>query len=276
MAKGFLGFGASIVVVCIGLVGCSERIGEPIVAASTDGSADANDTGYRPPDDGFEPYTDGSDGSVSLSSDGGLCAPCESHRDCGEYGDACLTNDVTMEQFCGRDCLERGGCPDGFACFSVGGSSSIINCAPVSGSCTGNPSTTSVFASASLIEMRAYVVDRLNMARAERQLPALIDDGCLDAEGQASAVELADTVLSATVTNGICDAATQECACAWQSDTNSVALASGDWRSSIDAAIATALTQNADDSVFSASFGRIGVGIVVGELMFWQAWKFGI
>lgn len=66
----------------------------------------------------------------------GLCAPCSADGSCGTPGAICLTNQNTMEQFCGVDCTD-GTCPWGSTCFDLG--NGAFQCAPSNATCEGWP-----------------------------------------------------------------------------------------------------------------------------------------
>jgi hypothetical protein len=254
----------------VSLVGCQEQIGEPIVAAAGATSGDEK----KPGEHGGEGGSDGS--TLPISPAGSLCSPCETHRDCGDESDHCLTNEFTGERFCGRDCLEGDGCPDDFLCLNLGDDGTMIQCGPVSASCTDPSSTAGVFGLTSLLEMRAYVVTRLNQERAARRLPLLTADACLEELAQRAVVDLGQVVFYSSVSGSICDPANQTCNCDVRKIVESVAeLASGDWQQWLDSSISEVLTQPAGDHVLSDTVTRVGVGVVQGQRMLWQVWKFG-
>ena len=69
------------------------------------------------------------------------CTPCSTDANCTVPGDRCL--DLDGGRFCGRDCAEgnlhdtpAGECPEGFACLPVVALPDVLQCQPVSGSCT--------------------------------------------------------------------------------------------------------------------------------------------
>ena len=65
-----------------------------------------------------------------------LCAPCETHDQCGGENDFCLENQATAEAFCGVSCEQQGDCPDPYVCTEVD-SSGIKQCAPMEATCSG-------------------------------------------------------------------------------------------------------------------------------------------
>ncbi|MBI5479427.1 MAG: hypothetical protein HY906_11250 [Deltaproteobacteria bacterium] len=88
-------------------------------------------------------YVDRHDGGAAAQSDGGggkgLCAPCETHDDCGGPDDYCLRNNNTDEVFCAVTC-QGGACPDGFTCVHISGSGiEADQCVPTTGSCADTP-----------------------------------------------------------------------------------------------------------------------------------------
>ncbi len=69
-------------------------------------------------------------------SPGELCDPCRPDGSCAEGG-LCLTNQSTMEQFCGSPCFIDADCPRGATCFDLGDGSR--QCVPVGATCDGFP-----------------------------------------------------------------------------------------------------------------------------------------
>ncbi len=63
---------------------------------------------------------------------GGLCARCVHGDECQSH--SCLRNDFTGEHFCGSDCAD--GCPAGYVCQSIRNIPNVLQCAPISGSCS--------------------------------------------------------------------------------------------------------------------------------------------
>jgi hypothetical protein len=68
---------------------------------------------------------------------GGLCAYCDSHADCGGEADLCVFsgNGTT---FCGTACGPGGSCPEGFECSAIATRQGAVQqCVPSGGACGG-------------------------------------------------------------------------------------------------------------------------------------------
>ena len=61
-----------------------------------------------------------------------LCASCAADSECGANSDRCITDRVTGESFCARECSSSFPCPRGFECVSIGDGS---QCVPLEGVC---------------------------------------------------------------------------------------------------------------------------------------------
>lgn len=67
-----------------------------------------------------------------------LCAPCESHTQCGLQADLCVRNLSSQETFCGKSCGANSDCPSGFSCTDLSGDGRGPNqCVPNSYTCAG-------------------------------------------------------------------------------------------------------------------------------------------
>ena len=255
---------------------CGDLIGEPIIRGDAQASVEAER------EDNHDHDSSRDSGSVSISTGGSaLCEPCESDSDCGWWNDLCLTNDDTGQRFCGRDCLQGQGCPDGYACFVVNDADDSTQCAPVSGSCSEAAADAgSIFGSASLAEMRAYVLDLLNQMRIYQGLPPFEADTCLDQLAQAATIELIDEGRYHTLFQRQCDWSDEPCECGWTDESQSIASWNElDWRQSINRAVFEMMAEDPSGAtvgnILSPSFDRAGVGIVVGEYRIWQSVEFG-
>jgi hypothetical protein len=101
--------------------------------------------------DGWACKPIGSGGSdvafICVPLDTNLCRPCGAQSDCAQLGDTggfCLPGEPGAGSFCGIDCAEDGGCPDGFGCNQVeyAAGKTISQCTPTSGECACNPKAT--------------------------------------------------------------------------------------------------------------------------------------
>ncbi len=131
--------------------GCDDASDDapPITLRPADGAVDA-DPQRRPdvaPDDADaapDPEPDAGpdpDAAPDMAPDaappspGALCDPCRPDGSCAPGG-LCLTNEATMEQFCGSPCQTDGDCPRGATCFDLGGAR---QCVPTGATCAGFP-----------------------------------------------------------------------------------------------------------------------------------------
>lgn len=267
-------FGICIVVsVFIGVFcACGDRVGEPIVWAtaldgaggSSAGEAGASGSGATP----------GGSGGQDVVDPGGLCAPCESGRQCGDMNDYCL--EQNHDQFCGRDCEEDGGCPLGYSCVLIAGRDES-QCIPASESCdhvADKPPLPTAEAIA------AEALELVNDLRFERGLFPLVLDECLSEVAQESAAELSESGDYLGKFERECDGQ-NSCECGWAAE----------WESSVAAydlryynAVEFTVGQNASGptqwrfsrAVFSPQYTRFGFGLVMSGDEAWAALAFGL
>ena len=214
---------------------------------------------------------DGSSGSGGLVPDAGspdatsgslpLCAPCNRGRDCGGSDDACLIN-PDGEQFCGRDCFSEDGCPAGFECRLISGNDAPVQCVPLSESCLDLGSTANAPSTAAL---RAHNLARLNAVRADRGLPSLVLDDCLNRLAQASVHERVQS--GSSKFSRECAGEVPACECGWAAentgrhanDEMDSAEKISDW---IGDALRDAPNGDFAGNLLSERYSRVGVGLV--------------
>lgn len=124
----------------------------PVMIGPFDGAVDPGDADPRDRDDGADaapdpepdmasradvgPPPDMAPPDMAPPSPGELCDPCRPDGTCAAGG-VCLTNQSTMEQFCGSACREDSDCPRGATCFDLG--EGARQCVPVGATCAGFP-----------------------------------------------------------------------------------------------------------------------------------------
>jgi hypothetical protein len=104
---------------------------------------DSNDPAAVRLECGFGSSCDTTGRTCKQSTDGSLCAACETDDDCASHnpGSSCLKNNCTDcafkgETFCSVPCAQDSDCHDsGFACSTVGSAAGGLYCLPKSGSC---------------------------------------------------------------------------------------------------------------------------------------------
>lgn len=250
-------------------LGCGERAIDPIVALA-DGTGDAgapNGTPAGSSGDG------GSGGSVAPSDSPqtpgpvGLCGTCTSSDECGDANDACIG--YLGRGFCGRDCDEQLGCPEGYLCVELS-NTPLYQCMP---------ETTCPAASTSppLDDVRAYVIGQVNSLRADHDRAPLAASSCLDQLAQDSALAYArsDEPLGKYVEE--CDPIWPNCACGWSGEAElSVARYGLDWTAAIDQAVVPYPGQNdrVIQAILNAQVSGIGVGFWLSGDEAWIALAF--
>lgn len=245
----------------VAVTGCGDARGMPIVLGQGGVGGVGGSTG------GLDLHGDPSGGGGDTSSgvSGGLCSPCRDASDCGGRNDYCLFNGGTNESFCGIDCLEQSGCPDGYACMSLG---NLIQCAPISGSCD-NPFTNQT-GFVSLNDLRPIVLDKINSERARNGVPALAMTDCLTSVAQSAAVDFSATGTMSGKFDSDCKPLIPNCACGWESDNQSHETGNGTWTDLVTWSAGHILNaSNAPTTVLSDRYSRVGVGIVVGQGEAW-------
>jgi hypothetical protein len=242
-------------------LGCGERSGDPIVrlpddqneaGATTAGSGAA---GGMPADD--QAPSDGGDGGADDGQERGavgLCGDCSSSDECGDANDACLRHEDAI--FCGRDCDDQRGCPDGYACVELE-NSRLWQCVPQNGC---QAPTVPVPA---LVDIRQGLLARINAERVAHARLPLIASTCLDELAQDSALAFARTDVPGGKFARECQPFWPSCACGWSAEAElTVARYGLDWMTAIDAAIVTA-RDGANERFTEGflSFDRTEVGI---------------
>ena len=255
--------------VCLGallcafpLAACGERAGDPVVRLESD-EADAGQPG-APPTSGAGGSGPGADATVGPT---GPCGACLSSEECGDANDACIRHEG--ESFCGRDCGEGFGCPDGYDCVELA-NSRLEQCIP-SSSCP-EPATTPP----PLDEIRAYLLLRINAERLDRNRAPLQAMTCLDGLAQQSAVAYArsDEPLGKFVKE--CDPIWPNCSCGWSAEAEvAVAHIGLDWLGAIDRAMGS----SRDGESFVESFldfevSHVGIGFWISGDEAWIALSF--
>jgi len=220
---------------------CGERSGEPVVRLPTEGDAgQAGASGAAAGGAGAAPSAPrGEAGEPPLIVDPGptgLCGGCISSDECGDPNDACIRH--LDERFCGRDCDEQRGCPNGYACVELE-NSPLWQCVPENGCPT--PSSPAP----ALADIRQYLLARINNERAARDEPPLLASSCLDELAQQSALAFArtDEPLGKYVKE--CDPIWPNCACGWNAEAElTVAGYALDWTAAVESAVDTSRAQN--------------------------------
>lgn len=229
------------------LSGCGERAADPIVASGAgtspagQGGLAGGGSGERGGSGGGGASSGGSDqpadggdeaggGEGPTPSDGpiGLCGPCASSDVCGDANDACIRHQE--QNFCGRDCDDQRGCPDGYTCVELA-NSQLFQCVPEAGCPTPTPAPT-------LEELRTRVLAVVNGERAAFDRAALAPSSCLDELAQASALEFArtDEPLGKYVKE--CDPVWPNCECGWNAEGEiAIARYGLDWMTAVDRSV---------------------------------------
>jgi hypothetical protein len=267
-------------------LGCGERSGDPVIALHpSPPRIDGSDAGAGGTPSEPEPNSDasagaaagtgatsgvgGSGGSSTIPETGpvGLCGPCASSNECGDANDACILHDD--ERFCGRDCDDQNGCPDGYACVALT-NSPLWQCVPQEGCVMpAAPAPT-------LAEVRQYVLARINTERALHDRSPLQPSDCLDELAQDSALDFArtDEPLGKYVKE--CDPIWPFCACDWSAEAEiAIARYGLDWTTAIE----ESFTPYRDTERFTQSFlaynvTDVGVGFWISGDEAWIALSF--
>ena len=220
---------------CGAALACGERFGEPIVATTAEQGGAAAPTGGAAGSagssagSGMELPAGGDGGEAPLTGPLGLCATCSGSEACGDTDDACLRQGTDL--FCGRDCDEAFGCPDGYQCVPLE-NVRLWQCVPNS-DCP-DPAVTPP----PISEIRAYVLDRINAERDARDRAPLSSSSCLDDLAQASAVDYAYTEMPSEKFDRECGPIWPNCACGWRAQAEiAVAVWGLDWTRAIEHAL---------------------------------------
>jgi hypothetical protein len=249
--------------------GCGERSGDPIVLLSSDqdeaGAASdglAGAAGMSSNDPSGDAGRDGN--GASERGPTGLCGDCTSSDECGDANDACLRHQDT--RFCGRDCDDQRGCPDGYTCVELD-NSQLWQCVPQNGC----PVPTVPVPD--LVDIRQDLLMRINAERIARDRPALVASTCLDdlAQGSALAFARTDEPLGKFVKE--CHPIWPSCECGWNAEAElTVARYGLDWMTAVDHAVT--ISRDAQNERFTDAFLNFdGTDVGIG---FWlsgdEAW----
>lgn len=269
--------------------GCGERAGDPVVtlpataspssgaagspgAGLTTGAAAGGAPGYvAPGSGGVGGELDGSAGESSPTRGvTGLCGACRESKDCGDRDDLCLLREGV--RFCGRDCEEGNGCPDGYACSDIL-NTSIHQCVPTASSCAEPRAP-----APSLDVLREYLLARINAERFARARAALKLSDCLNGLAQDSALELASTGQALAKYTRECEPLWPACECGWTAQAETTLAGWGlDWESAIDRALGSYRAQADDpfvDSFLEFQVTQIGIGFWLSGDEAWIALSF--
>jgi hypothetical protein len=245
---------------------CGERAGDPVIAlpSSSPPRGDGGAGGESP----------GALGGASGAGNpgpgpGGLCAPCQGSDECGDANDACIRHGA--ERFCGRDCDEQRGCPDGYACVQLT-DSQLLQCVPV-GSCVSPTEP-----APALADLRAYVLARINAERTARDRVPLEGSSCLNELAQDSALAYArtDEPLGKYVKE--CDPIWPSCACGWTAEAEvSIARYDLDWQTAVERALDSTRDPASDrvvNAYLSSAMTHVGIGFWLSGDEAWIALSF--
>ena len=256
---------------CALLLACGERAGDPVVMlASHDGQAGA----ATPPDAGGLAGAgyDGHNTPPDMADDRGpigLCGACTTSDECGDANDACIHH--LDEHFCGRDCDDQHGCPDGYMCIELD-NTQLFQCVPQE-HCPTQP-----VATPPLADIRDYLLARLNSERGMHNRPPLAAASCLDQLAQDSALDYArtDEPLGKYVKE--CDPIWPNCACGWSAEAElTMAHYNLDWMGAIDHALAVTRDNQNDRFVqgfLSGNVTDVGIGFWLSGDEAWIALSF--
>jgi len=221
-------------------LGCGERSGDPVVRLppgpgdagqpATPGTAGASATAPQGDDGGASPNGGDDPGPT------GLCGGCSSSDECGDANDACIRH--LDQNFCGRDCDDQRGCPNGYSCVELE-NSQLWQCVPENGC----PVPT--VAVPALADIRQYMLSRINTERTARDQPPLLASSCLDELAQQSALAFArtDEPLGKYVKE--CDPIWPNCACGWSAEAElTIARYGLDWTTAVENAVDPTRDQN--------------------------------
>ncbi|HXK20249.1 MAG TPA: hypothetical protein VNG33_20710 [Polyangiaceae bacterium] len=255
---------------CALLLACGERAGDPIVmlASNGDAAAPAQLGGAGLGGAGYDSQSTPPD-MPDAAGPVGLCGACTSSDECGDANDACIHH--LDERFCGRDCDDQHGCPDGYMCIELA-NTQLFQCVPQD-HCPSTPP-----ALAPLADIRDYLLSRLNNQRAAHARPALAPSGCLDKLAQSSALDFArtDEPLGKYVKE--CAPIWPNCACGWSSEAEvTMAHYNLDWMGAIDHAFLVT-RDNLDDrfvkGFLAGDVTDVGIGFWLSGDEAWIALSF--
>ncbi len=251
---------------CAFPLACGERAGDPVVRLEREAADAGGSGGGGHAGSGGSSASSGTTGEALLGPTG-LCGPCESSEACGDANDACIHHEG--ENFCGRDCDEGFGCPDGYTCVELS-NSRLRQCIPTDG-CLAPAEPPPSF-----VDLREYLLARINAERLDRGRMPLQPMTCLDELAQASALDYArsDEPLGKFVKE--CDPVWPNCSCGWSAEAEAAVAHIGlDWLDAIE----RALGNRSGDDRFIESFldfdvTFVGIGFWISADEAWIALSF--
>jgi hypothetical protein len=254
---------------CALTLACGERAGDPVVMLQS--HHDAGGPPADAPGMGGAGYDSRNDPPVMPDGRGpiGLCGECSSSEQCGDANDACIHH--LDQHFCGRDCDDQHGCPDGYLCVELD-NAQLHQCVPQD-RCPTQPVQTPP-----LSDVRQYLLARLNALRGMHDRLALDASSCLDQLAQDSALDFArtDEPLGKYVKE--CDPIWPNCACNWNAEAEiTMAHYNLDWTSAVDHAMA--VTHDNQNDRFTQAFldpdvVSVGIGFWLSGDEAWVALSF--
>lgn len=241
--------GALLGAAVFGVSACGERSLDPIVSVAGDQNLAGEATGFEGPI--------------------GLCGACSSSTDCGDANDACVRHQ--NERFCGRDCDDLRGCPEGYECVALN-DDRLRQCVPWSGCPDPHPAPDPE-------DVRDYILTQVNAERALRDQPRLEPSPCLEHLAQESAIALAQTDEPLGKYVKECDPIWPACECGWSAEAEvAVSAYDLDWRDAVDHAVES-YGSNADTHFVRALLApgatQVGVGFWLSGDELWIALSFG-
>lgn len=251
---------------------CGERYGDPVVAvespASQSSEAGAGGEGGAAGQAGAagasEPPLGEAGAAPTPAGPTGLCGTCVTSETCGDANDACIRHEG--ESFCGRDCDEGLGCPDGYTCVELD-NSRLQQCVPTTACPLEAPTPPS------LQQIRDYLLARINAERVARDRHSLLPSSCLDGPAQASALDYAqsDEPLGKFVKE--CDPVWPDCVCGWSAEAEVAVAAYGlDWAGAIERALGT--NDRFINSFLDFNVTSVGIGFWISADEAWIALSF--
>lgn len=274
---------------CPAALACGERYGDPIVAverqtnaagAATGGDAEAAAAGGTTAEPvagggraGEGRAGEGGEGTVAETEAGptGLCGACVTSETCGDANDACLRHQGETESFCGRDCDEGFGCPDGYSCVELA-NSLLWQCVATSACPAAAPTPPSHQ------DIREYLLARINAERVARDRLPLSPSPCLDGLAQESALDYARSDVPLGKYRNDCEPVWPDCDCGWSGEAEvAVAHYGLDWATAIELALGTYRDPPDDgfiDSFLDFDFTDVGIGFWISGDEAWIALSF--
>jgi len=241
---------------------CGTRAGDPVVALSGDQNLAGTAGGIAVPPAGGD--------AGSTIGPTGLCGPCTNSSECGDANDACIVRHQDAG-FCGRDCDDQRGCPDGYDCVELN-DYRLRQCVPRAGCSAPKPVP-------SLITVRQRLLSRINDERTALGQAPLAASPCLDDLAQASAVDFArtDEPLGKYVKE--CDPVWPSCQCGWSAEAEvAVAAYDLDWETAVDRAVESRgaeVDTHFAHALLDDEITDVGIGFWLSADEVWIALSFG-